>query len=165
MDITAASTEQADTVVDLWVDLAVDQRRHDSRLRGPENRGTIREAVLQRIITDDLLVATVDEDGDGDGDGDGGIVGFVMFTIERGRYEQDGTTGVIENLYVAPEARRSGVGSGLLSAAEDRLVDAGTTAVSIEAMAANDAARQFYRHHGYEPHRVELRKPTENDTA
>jgi ribosomal protein S18 acetylase RimI-like enzyme len=154
-EITPASTDHADAVADLWVDLAVDQRRYGSRLKGTQNRAAIREAIVQRIVTDDLLLARLDGD----------VVGFVMFTIERGRYEQDGTTGVVENLYVAPDARRRGVGSALLTNAEERLDDAGATVISIEAMAGNDAARAFYASHGYVSHRVELTKPTENDTA
>lgn len=154
-DITPASTEQVDAIVKLWVALAVGQRQYGSRLRGTENRAEIREAIVQRIVTDDLLVALLDGD----------VVGFVMYSIKRGRYEQDGTTGLVENLYVTPNTRRNGVGSALLGAAEQRLRDAGATVISIEAMAGNDAARAFYASHGYEPRRVELEKPTENDTA
>jgi ribosomal protein S18 acetylase RimI-like enzyme len=154
-EIAPASTDQADAVADLWVDLATGQRRYGSRLKGPANRAAIREAIVQRIVTDDLLVAQADGD----------VVGFVMVTIEGGRYEEDGTTGLVENLYVAPDARRNGVGSALLTAAEERLADAGATVISIEAMAGNDGARAFYASHGYDPHRVELAKPTENDTA
>jgi len=153
--ISAPSLEAADTVVDLWVDLARGQRAYGSYLCADENRGAIRETMVQRIANDDLLVARRD----------GAIVGFVSFTIERGRYTQTATSGVIENLYVKPTARRDGIGSALLGAAEQRLTDEGATVVNIEAMAANDAARQFYAHHGYAPHRIELEKQTETDTA
>lgn len=155
MEITTASTEAIETVTDLWIDLARDQRRHGSHLSGEANRAPIREAIGQRIVTDDLLVARREH----------GIVGFVMFTVDRGRYEQDVTTGLVENLYVRPEARREGVGSALLSAAERRLAEAGATVVDIEAMADNEAARQFYEAHGYTTRRVELEKRIENDTS
>ena len=155
MEITTPSTELADRLTDMWVDLARGQQSYGSHLLGPENRAAIRETVVQRIVADNLLVARRED----------AVVGFVMFTVEYGRYEQDVTPGLVENLYVEPAARREGIGSALLGAAEDRLVTDGATVVQLEAMADNDAARQFYAAHGYTPHRVELEKPTENDTA
>ena len=155
MDITAPSTELTDVITDMWVDLARDQRSYGSHLLGPENRAVIRETVVQRIVADNLLVARRD----------GAVVGFVMFTVEHGRYEQDVTPGLVENLYVEPAARRDGVGSALLRAAEERLVADGATVLRLEAMAENESARQFYAAHGYTPHRLELEKRTENDTA
>lgn len=153
--IRTASMDDADVVADLWVELARDQRTYGSYLLGQPNRPTIRESIVQRIVADDLLVA----------ERAGTVVGFVMFTVERGRYEQDGTTGVIENLYVDPDARREGIGSDLLAAAERRLTDSGATRITLEAMAENDAARTFYAEYGYTPHRVELAKSTESDTT
>jgi len=155
VDITTPSTELTDRLTDMWVDLARDQRSYGSHLLGPENRAVIRETVVQRIVADNLLVARRE----------GRVVGFVMFTVEHGRYEQDVTPGLIENLYVEPVARRDGVGSALLRAAEERLVADGATVVQLEAMAENESARQFYAAHGYTPHRLELEKRTENDTA
>lgn len=155
MDITTPSTELSDRLTDMWVELARDQQSHGSHLLGPENRAVIRETVVQRIVADHLLVARRE----------GSVVGFVMVTVERGRYEQDVSPGLVENLYVEPAARREGIGSALLQAAEDRLVADGATVVQLEAMAKNEGARQFYAAHGYTPHRVELEKSTENDTA
>ena len=155
MEITTASTDLSETVTDLWVDLARSQRRHGSHLLGAKNRAVVRQTVVQRIVTDDILVARRD----------GQVVGFVMFSVERGRYEQDVSRGLVENIYVKPPARRAGVGSSLLEAAERRLTGDGATVITIEAMADNDAAREFYAAHGYLPHRLELEKPTENDTS
>ncbi|MBX0294452.1 GNAT family N-acetyltransferase [Haloarcula nitratireducens] len=154
MEITTATTDDVDAVVDLWVELARDQRAHGSHLLADENRTTVREATLQRVVAEDLLVARVD----------GAIVGFVMLTIERGRYEQRRVRGLVENIYVSPAYRRRGIGSALLGAAEATLTEAGADVVALEALAENDAARQFYAAHGYTPHRVELEKPTESDT-
>lgn len=155
MPITTASTTDADTVAELWVDLAEDQRRYGSHLLGASNRAAVREVIVQRIVTDDLLVATRE----------GRVVGFVMFTIESGRYEQDVRTGLVENLYVRPAARREGIGSALLHEAESRLRAAGATTITIEAMADNERAREFYATHGYGPHRIELEKSIESDTS
>jgi ribosomal protein S18 acetylase RimI-like enzyme len=103
--------------------------------------------VLRHITGDQLLVARGE-----------GIRGFVMFSVEQGTFEQDVTRGVVENIFVKSTARNEGVGSALLSSAEDHLETRGVDTVFLNVMAANEAARRFYRRHGYEPHRVEVEK-------
>ncbi|GGN90258.1 MULTISPECIES: GNAT family N-acetyltransferase [Haloarcula] len=154
MEITLATAADVDAVVDQWVALARDQQTYGSHLLASENRTAIREAVLQRVVADELLVA---RDGET-------LVGFVMVSMERGRYEQRRTRGLIENIYVRPDYRREGIGSELLAAGEKALAENGATVVALEVMAANESARRFYADHGYAPHRIELEKSTENDT-
>lgn len=146
--------DDVDTIVDLWVRLAESQRAHGSHLFGDQNRTAVRETVVQRIVAENVRIARLDRQ----------IVGFVMVTIDSGRYEQDETRGIIENIFVEPAHRNQGIGSELLSAAEELLREAGADVLTLEAMADNESARQFYRAHGYTPHRIELEKPTENDT-
>lgn len=154
MEITSPGTEAADPIADQWIDLASDQREHGSHILPGPNRDAVREAVLRRLVADELLVAR--ENGD--------RLGFVMFGVETGKYDQDVTRGVVQNLYVVPEARGEGVGSDLLAAAERALADSGVDHVALEVMADNEDARRFYRRHGYAPHRVELEKRVESDT-
>jgi len=152
MEIELAAVEDAETVAELWVDLASEQRQHDSHVRPGANEGVIRDELTRHAVTDRLIVAR-----------DGAIVGFVMFTVDRGSYEMDVTQGIVENLYVAPEHRDEGIGSGLLAAAERRLATLGVDTVVLEAMADNLDARRFYRRHGYGSYRVKLEKPLESD--
>jgi ribosomal protein S18 acetylase RimI-like enzyme len=146
--------DDVDAIVDLWVRLAESQRAHGSHLFGDRNRTAVRESIVQRVVADNVRTARID----------GRIVGFVMVTIDSGRYEQDETRGLIENIFVEPAYRNQGIGSELLDVAERVLRRAGADRLALEAMADNESARQFYRAHGYAPHRVELEKPTENDT-
>ena len=158
--IDAAVTDDADLMADRWVDLAADQREYGSHLRPADNRDRVHETLLQHVVTDTALVArAVDADAPG-----AAVVGFVTFGRETGGYAQDVDRGIVHNIYVAPDHRRAGLGSALLSAAERTLAARGVEAVALEAMATNAAARAFYRAQGYEPHRVELEKPLENDT-
>ena len=156
MEIRPATRADIDTVVDLWVDLASGQRSHGSHLLAQANRGPIREVVAQRVVAEHVLLAVADTSAE--------VLGFVMIAMDRGRYEQDVVQGVVENLFVRPEARDEGVGSALLTAAEDALTGKGAETVTLEVMAENEAARRFYRRHGYAPHRLELEKTAENDT-
>ncbi|GCF12846.1 GNAT family N-acetyltransferase [Haloarcula mannanilytica] len=154
MEIVTASMEDVDTIVDLWVQLAAGQRAHGSHLFGDRNRTAVRETIVQRVVAENVLLARVDRRS----------VGFVMVTIDSGRYEQDERRGIIENIFVESAYRNQGIGSELLGSAEERLRSTGADILALEAMADNEAARQFYRAHGYAPHRIELEKPTENDT-
>ncbi|AUG48833.1 GNAT family N-acetyltransferase [Haloarcula taiwanensis] len=146
--------DDVDTIVDLWVRLAESQRAHGSHLFGDRNRTAVRETVVQRIVAENVCIARIDRH----------VVGFVMVTIDSGRYEQDKTRGIIENIFVEPVHRNRGIGSELLDTAEELLRQAGADILALEAMADNESARQLYRAHGYTPHRIELEKPTENDT-
>jgi [ribosomal protein S18]-alanine N-acetyltransferase len=72
---------------------------------------------------------------------DGKIAGFIV--------AHGGTTGHIITIDVAAAARRWGVGSLLLRAAEDRLLASGAKAVGLETAVDNVVALSFYKRHGY----------------
>lgn len=69
------------------------------------------------------------------------IAGFIV--------AHGGLTGHIVTIDVIASARREGVGSLLLQAAEKRLCDAGSRAVGLETAVDNSAAIVFYKRHGY----------------
>jgi [ribosomal protein S18]-alanine N-acetyltransferase len=71
-----------------------------------------------------------------------GILGFIVAEVRR-------QTGHIITIDVVAEARRSGVGSALLLAAEDHLRESGGLAVALETAVNNAAAIQFYKQKGY----------------
>jgi len=63
---------------------------------------------------------------------------------------QAGVAGHIITIDVIAAARRSGLGSQLLRAAEDRLRRAGSSTVNLETAVDNRGALFFYKRHGYE---------------
>ena len=71
----------------------------------------------------------------------GRIAGFIVV--------HPGPTGHVITIDVIAGERRSGVGSLLLRAAEDRLRAAGSRAVGLETAVDNLAALAFYERHGY----------------
>jgi ribosomal-protein-alanine N-acetyltransferase len=73
---------------------------------------------------------------------DGAVAGFIV--AEAGR-----SSGHIITVDVVAAARRSGVGSLLLRAAEDRLRAAGCRDVALETAVDNISALSFYKRHGY----------------
>jgi ribosomal-protein-alanine N-acetyltransferase len=88
------------------------------------------------------LVAEGTSDGGNPGS-HGPIAGFVV--AENGRRG----VGHIITLDVLEHARRHGLGSRLLTAAEDRLRTGGCRGVVLETATDNFAAQAFYRRHQY----------------
>ena len=77
------------------------------------------------------------------GEGPKAPVGFIV--AEAGRQK----TGHIITIDALEEARRSGLGSRLLTAAEQRLKESGCRAVFLETAVDNRAALAFYKRHQY----------------
>ena len=73
--------------------------------------------------------------------GDDSVAGFIA--------AHNGTVGHIITIDVLAAARRAGVGSMLLNAAEDRLREEGSRAVGLETAVDNLSALAFYKRHGY----------------
>jgi len=70
------------------------------------------------------------------------ILGFIVAEASR-------KTGHIITIDVVGEARREGIGSSLLLAAEQRLQNAGALVVELETPVNNGAAIRFYKQMGY----------------
>ena len=157
-EIVAAQSADLDAVLDCWVALVEGQQDFGSHIAGAPNRDAARKLLGQYIVGDMLAVARP-----GRTDAGGEVLGFVMFYREEGLYDQREVRGVIENVYVKPEARGHGIGSALLSRAESTLAERGATVVGISAMAENDEAIEMYRDRGYRPHRIVLEQPLETD--
>lgn len=153
-EIEVATTDDLDRLTDLWVALVEGQRHHGAHLRGEPNRQTARDVLGRYVAVEDLLVARKD----------GRVVGFAMLHVETGLYQQDATRGIVDNVFVEASSRDSGIGSALLEAAEDHLLEAGADVVSLSVLAANEGARRLYERSGYDPHRIELEKHVGSDT-
>jgi len=78
----------------------------------------------------------------------GKVEGFIIADRFRPRRSQQ-SMGQIITIDVLSEARRAGLGSRLLQAAEEELKQAGCTYVSLETAVDNQAAMRFYKKHGY----------------
>jgi [ribosomal protein S18]-alanine N-acetyltransferase len=83
-----------------------------------------------------------------------GAITLVALTSEKKEIAaflvaQTGLTGHIITIDVLKSARRAGVGSLLLSSAEERLAAAGSRAVGLETAVDNMGALAFYKGHGY----------------
>jgi [ribosomal protein S18]-alanine N-acetyltransferase len=95
---------------------------------------------MRRLRSFTLVAERIEEGASSDS---GVTVGFIV--AEAGRQK----AGHIITIDVLEEARRGGLGSRLLTAAEDRLREAGCRAVFLETAVDNRAALAFYKRHQY----------------
>ena len=155
--IEPATGDDVSTITDHWIRLAREQRVHGSHVLPEANRDAIFDVLGAHRVSDGLLVARLG----------GEIVGFASFSQERGMLAVDVSRGLLSNLYVKPGYRGRGIGSALLAAVEAALSERGVEILTLETMAANDAARRFYERNDYEAYRVALERDlrdVENDT-
>ena len=74
----------------------------------------------------------------------GYLLAVHVFSLEHG-----GLMAEIDELFVLPSHRATGIGGVLLRTAEDALGRRGCVRIQLQLGAGNEAARAFYHHHGY----------------
>ncbi|PSQ15785.1 GNAT family N-acetyltransferase [Halobacteriales archaeon QS_8_69_73] len=99
---------------------------------------------VDRCVADDPRCVTVAERDDR-------LVGYVFLLPERLAFVWDAA--VVNELYVAPERRGTGVADDLLEAATElaREQDLPLDRLLLDVDPGNDRARAFYDRHGFEP--------------
>jgi GNAT superfamily N-acetyltransferase len=99
--------------------------------------------LLTRVLEDGTLgrawLATVY------GEPAGYLLAVYVFSLEH-----QGLTAEIDELFVVPAHRGLGVGHQMLTAAETHFRIEGCTSVSLQLGRSNEAARKFYRRHGFD---------------
>lgn len=75
-------------------------------------------------------------------------VGFALLSL-RPNVWYDGPVAVLDELYVAPALRSRGLGSALLTAAEQAVRQRGGELLEINVDGEDVDARRFYERHGY----------------
>ena len=110
-------------------------REFHSPTPGPE----VLAARLDRLLADPAVMALLAGDP---------AVAVALLTL-RPNVWYDGPVGLLDELYVAPEARRRGIGSTLLAAVESLTRARGGRLVEIAVDGADIDARRFYERNGY----------------
>jgi ribosomal protein S18 acetylase RimI-like enzyme len=75
----------------------------------------------------------------------GYLLAVYVFSLEH-----QGRIAEIDEFFIVPQHRNLGIGANLLTAAEEQFRAEGCTNVSLQIGRANEAARRFYRGHGFE---------------
>ena len=100
------------------------------------------ELVLQRLLAEPRLGAIWVAESDAR------LVGYLIAVLVLS-VEHHGFMGEIDEFFVVPEARASGIGTQLLAAAETALAARGCVRLQLQLGVANSAARAFYQRRGY----------------
>src|ERR1700704_3396908 len=79
---------------------------------------------------------------------DARLVGYLIAVLVLS-VEHQGLMGEIDEFFVLPEARASGIGTQLLAAAETALAARGCVRLQLQLGVGNSAARAFHQHRGY----------------
>ena len=117
----------------------------DSYLDGLDEEARASRYTFDRTGPDDPLTWIVLEGDE--------IVGFVSVGPAR---DDDQDRGEIYALYVAPTRWRSGIGSVLITRAEELLADRGHDEAVLWVLRDNDRGRKFYEARGWQPDGREL---------
>lgn len=83
------------------------------------------------------------------------IVGFALAR------RQDGTRGLLSDIYVRPQSRRHGHATGLARAAAEALHERGATHITLSVHVANAPARAAYERWGFRERTLTLEVATE----
>src|SRR5215471_9186702 len=90
---------------------------------------------------------------------DGEFSGLALCLVDTG----DGTVGDLISMWVAPEARKGGVGRMLIDAIAAWAAEHGVRTLRLMVTSVNDGAMEFYRRLGFE--RTGRTEPYPNDPA
>jgi ribosomal protein S18 acetylase RimI-like enzyme len=109
----------------------------------PHNKPDI--AINRKIDFDDgLFFVAVDDDE---------VIGTVMAGY-------DGHRGWIYSMAVSPQHQNKGIGSALLSYAEERLSEKGCPKINLQILDGNEQVEAFYQKYGYRTEkRISMGKP------
>jgi ribosomal protein S18 acetylase RimI-like enzyme len=75
----------------------------------------------------------------------GYLLAVYVFSLEF-----QGMTAEIDEFFIEPQHRNLGLGARMLGAAEEQFRAEGCTNVSLQIGRSNEAARRFYRGHGFD---------------
>ena len=133
---------------------------HDTRLPGAGVMDAYLDRLLQEVAAQSGALLVAEENSR--------LVGLVACTVVEDDAVQEtadsNVHGYVNDIYVVPERRGSGLAQALLRAAEDHLASTGITRVRINVLAANAMARRAYEKHGFEPYEVMYEKRLRRST-
>jgi GNAT superfamily N-acetyltransferase len=85
-----------------------------------------------------------------------GVVGYLAGAMHSNESYRRGSRSELENMFVRPNARRSGIGSALMDAFVDWSRDHGADEVYVSAYFDNTRAVEFYKHSGFRSYSHDL---------
>lgn len=160
LNIRRAAIQDAPTIADFNAAMA---RETEDR---PLDADTLLSGI-RRVLVDDRLgfYLLAEADGPDDGHADRRVVGQLLVTTEWSDW-RNGLFWWIQSVYVAPQARKTGVYRRLHQAVEQRARQAGNVCgIRLYVDAHNHAAQQVYKRLGMRPTNYQLFETDWSTTA
>jgi ribosomal protein S18 acetylase RimI-like enzyme len=131
MEVRRAAAEDFEAIAELWrqFDHEIPPPTHEGPADVEKELGEVRE-----IIASEIAFVALDDEG--------APVGFALARRRAPGY------GTLTDLYVAREARRSGIGTELMRRVLGALREAGIGQLDLEVLASNNVARSLYARWG-----------------
>jgi GNAT superfamily N-acetyltransferase len=148
--IRRATKRDQPRVADLWTAFLEKQAAQDPRFQPADDARERFENDFSMWIDDETQRTFVAED-------DGALVGFA--TAHRWGtppIQVEASEVFIDEFYVAPDARRQGVGSRLAAALRDWADELEADRLRLRVLSANEAARAFWQHVGGKAYAVTM---------
>ncbi len=145
LSVSVANINDLDRIVEMWWTLLEDQQNLDWRgdmdvLTRQFNTERVARFLENRLKLGRLLTASLDGD----------LVGICSISPDGFLIEGSHTVWVIADVFIEEHARRRGVATALIKAAERECMNSGADEVRLTVYVMNDAARELYRSLGYE---------------
>lgn len=146
VDVRRMRHDETEAVLDMW-DRAIGEHPGGDAMTSEES-AAVRDLLVRAATGEEAvcLVATLES----------GIVGFVYAVVHAGDDPLPGSDGVIEQCYVAPGVRRTGIGTALVSQVMCWLRHRGSDPISLETWLDDDAVTSFWGALGFEPESIRM---------
>ena len=137
--ITGAAASTRSATADDAVSVAELLDRFNREFDTPTPGAAVLAARLTRLLAEERVFALLAGDP---------AIGLALLTL-RPNVWYEGPVALLDELYVVPDQRRRGIGTELLSAAEEECRRRGCELLEINVDGEDTDARRFYERHGY----------------
>lgn len=156
LSIRPAVEADLDRIVDLIAELDTYHQPFEPDLVHQGTPVPAKRDGFARFLNDEgFVVLVAAEGGATTGEAVGTIAGFVRMQIEdrkENRIFKARRVGIVHELAVAADSRRSGLGRALMAAVHDAARSRDVDYVTLSHFASNEATGRFYDAIGYRPH-------------
>lgn len=142
MGIRRATPEDLEALAELFSRMYILNSEFDPLLKVPDDiKDRVRASVAEELKSENKLIYVYEEDGY--------IYAAIKITLDSRKFYEPDLVARIEEFYVRPSRRRSGLGRAILSYVEEELAKRGITMLVARFPSKNLIASSFYVKNGF----------------
>ena len=145
--------DKIDHMFDLWKNLAAEENEVSNFPQEPSKKyfNFFKISKIEHISKGDLAIFSAEVNCD--------KVAFIICSIKNREIDD----GEIDNVYVKPEYRGTGIIDILMDKVKKWFDDRDISKISLHVAGGNERVMNFYSRHGFKPHYHIMQKDLEND--